>query len=72
MKNKKEKKSVDVEEKLQNIAQEDLVVIKYYQKNGYIEIIDEVKEIDYFDQKMVLKNKTIPLDRIVDIVAINY
>ena len=72
MNNKKEKKQIDVEEKLQNIEQEDLVVVKYYQRNGYIEIIDEVKEIDYFDQKMILGNKTIPLERIVDIVAINY
>ena len=69
---KKDNKQLDIEEKLQKIKIEDLVVVKFYQSNGYIEIMDEVKNIDYFDQQMILGNKKIPLDRIVDIVEINY
>lgn len=56
--------------KVSNIKKNDLIMIKYYLNNEYIEVIDHYKKIDNINKIIILNNNKINLEDILDIEII--
>ena len=56
--------------KVSNIKKNDLLMIKYYLNNEYIEVIDHYKKIDKINKIIILNNNKINLEDILDIEII--
>ena len=60
----------DLDKKIKTIKKNDLVKVKYYYDDEYLETIDRLKKIDKVFKKLILNNMKISFDDIMDIELI--
>ena len=60
----------DLNEKIKLVKKNDLVKVKYFYQEEYLETIDKLKKIDKVYHKIVLSNLSINFDDIMDIELI--
>ena len=60
----------DLDKKIKMIKKNDLIKVKYFYLEDYIETIDTLKKVDNVFKKIVLKNNKISFDDIMDIELI--
>ena len=60
----------DLDQKIKLVKKNDLIKVKYFYQDEYIETIDKLKKIDKVYHKLVLCNLSISFDDIMDIEII--
>ena len=60
----------DLDKKIKLIKKNDLIKVKYFYLEDYIETIDTLKKVDNVFKKLILKNNKISFDDIMDIELI--
>ena len=60
----------DLDKKIKLVKKNDLIKVKYFYQDEYIETIDKLKKIDKVYHKLLLNNLTVNFDDIMDIELI--
>jgi hypothetical protein len=60
----------ELDKKLEMFKKNDLIKVKYFYDDQYIETIDTLKKVDNVFKKLILKNNKISFDDIMDIELI--
>ena len=60
----------DLDNKIKSIKKNDLIKVKYYYQDEYIETIDTLKKVDNIFKRLILNNNKISFDDIMDIELI--
>lgn len=60
----------ELDKKIEMIKKNDLIKVKYFYDDQYIETIDTLKKVDTIYKKLILKNNKISFDDIMDIELI--
>ncbi len=60
----------DLDKKIKSIKKNDLIKVKYFYDDQYIETIDTLKKVDNVFKRLILKNSKISFDDIMDIELI--
>ncbi len=60
----------DLDKKIKLVKKNDLIKVKYFYQDEYIETIDKLKKIDKVYKRIILNNNTISFDDIMDIELI--
>ena len=60
----------DLDKKIKSIKKNDLIKVKYFYLDDYIETIDTLKKVDNIYKRIILKNNKISFDDIMDIELI--
>ena len=60
----------NLDNKIKSIKKNDLIKVKYFFEDDYIETIDSLKKVDNIYKRIILKNNKISFDDIMDIELI--
>ncbi len=60
----------ELDKKIEMIKKNDLIKVKYFYDDQYIETIDTLKKVDNVFKRLILKNSKISFDDIMDIELI--
>lgn len=60
----------ELDKKIKMVKKNDIIKVKYYYEDEYIETIDTLKKVDNVFKKLILKNNKISFDDIMDIELI--